>query len=65
MKILSDNQYKILTDKIKKLRWENKRLQRDLEDLQRFCMNFAADHKELDFPNSQGHKAIMPDDKIY
>lgn len=34
---------------------ENKRLKRDLEDLQKFCMNFASDHKELDFPNSD-HK---------
>ena len=52
MKILTNDQYKILTDKIKKLQWENKRLARDLNDLQRFCMNYASDHQDIDFPNS-------------
>ena len=64
MKILTNEQYKILTDKIKKLRWENNRLKHDLDDLQRFCMNFAADHQEIDFPNSD-HKADKPVDKFY
>lgn len=64
MKILTNEQYKILTDTIKKLRCENKRLKHDLDDLQRFCMNFATDHQNIDFPNSV-HKAKLPDDKIY
>ena len=72
MKILSNTVWNAILDiarendkKIKELETENKRLKKDLSDLQRFCMNFATDHKELDFPNSHDHKAIMPDDKIY
>ena len=66
MKLLTNEQYKILKNKIKKLKWENDRLKRDLEDLQRFCMNFATDNPDLDFPNSHDHKEkISPIDKIY
>lgn len=72
MKILSNKVWEAILDiarendrTINKLEAENKRLKRDLENLQRFYMNFAADHKELDFPNSHDHTAKMPDDKIY
>lgn len=32
---------------------ENAFLRRSLTDLQNFCMNFASDHKDIDFPNSE------------
>jgi hypothetical protein len=61
MKILSNKVWEAILDiarendrKILELEAENKRLKRDLADLQNFCMNFAADQskKSLDFPNS-------------
>lgn len=71
MKILSNEAWNAILDiardndkKIKELETENKRLKKVLSDLQRFCMNFAADHKELDFPNSD-HKANGPVDTLY
>ena len=65
MKILSNKVWEAILDiarendrKILSLEAENKRLKRDLLDLQNFCMNFAADHPKfgnaykVDFPNS-------------
>ena len=40
-------------DMITSLNEENRRLKKDLTDLQNFCMNFASDHKDIDFPNSE------------
>ena len=39
-------------DRITSLNEENRRLKKDLTDLQNFCMRFASDHKDIDFPNS-------------
>lgn len=39
--------------RITSLNEENRRLKKDLTDLQNFCMNFASDHKDIDFPNSK------------
>lgn len=46
------NQTISVLHELKKLQSENKRLSRDLNDLQRFCMNYAADYQDIDFPNS-------------
>lgn len=66
MKILSNKVWEAILDiarendrKILSLEAENKRLKRDLKDLQNFCMNFAADNTKfgnaynLDFPKSE------------
>lgn len=42
-----------LNEENKVLTRENEMLRRSLTDLQNFCMNFAADHKDIDFPNSE------------
>ena len=48
---------------IEKLNEENRRLEKDLTDLQDFCMNFAVDHKDIDFPNSK--KGGIEDSNIF
>lgn len=48
---------------IEKLNDENRRLDNDLTDLQNFYMNFAADHKDIDFPNSK--KGGIEDSNIF
>lgn len=68
MKILSNKAWEAILDiarendrKINELEAENKRLKRDLKDLQDFCISFANDNTKfgnaynLDFPNSD-HK---------
>ena len=54
IRILTQTQYDLMKNKIKKLQKENRQLKRDLTDLQNFCINFAADQnaKSIDFPNS-------------
>ena len=61
MRILTNKQYDAICDIVMDLKKENEQLkkekaraERDLRDLQRFCMNFAADQskKSIDFPNS-------------
>lgn len=49
--------------KIKRLEEEKRRLKRDLNDLQNFCMNYAADHTDIDFPNSK--KGGFEDSNIF
>lgn len=55
-KFTYDSMLDLISDQkkeIEKLKAELKRSQRDLFDLQRFCMNYAADnHDFIDFPNS-------------
>lgn len=66
MKILSNRQWiailKIAREadsEIKELKAENKKLKKDLNDLQEFCIRFANDNTKfgnaynLDFPNSK------------
>ena len=70
MRILTNKQYDAICEivmdqkkEIEQLRKEKARAERDLKDLQRFCMNFASDQskRSLDFPNS--YKSY--EDKIY
>ena len=67
MKIISDKVWNEHDQLIKKLMRENKRLKKDLSDLQNFCIRFANDNTKfgnaynLDFPNSE--KSY--EDKIY
>lgn len=57
--IISKKVWKEHDELIKKLMRENHQLKNDLNDLQRFCMNFAASNSKfdnalnLDFPNSK------------
>ena len=67
MKILSNDQYDLMINTIKRLKKENKEIKKDLSDLQNFCIRFANDNTKfgnaynLDFPNSE--KSY--EDKIY
>lgn len=74
MKILSKKQWIAILQiareadsEIKELKAENKKLKKDLKDLQDFCIRFANDNTKfgnaynLDFPNSK--KSC--EDKIY
>ena len=67
MKILSNDQYDLMINTIRRLKKENRELKTDLSDLQNFCMRFANDNTKfgnaynLDFPNSK--KSY--EDKIY
>jgi hypothetical protein len=43
----------MLNEENRVLTRENAILKRSLTDLQNFCMNFASDHNDIDFPNSK------------
>ena len=67
MKILSNDQYDLMMNTIRRLKKENRELRKKNQALDTRYHAYMKEYtgEELDFPNSHDHKAIMPDDKIY